>query len=101
VKTFAESLAEDRRLAILTLLIEAEGEANESVLQTGLAMLGHSRELTRDNVRLDMQFLGDRGLVTLEWYGDKVCVARIARRGVEVAEGKVRVDGVKKPALGD
>lgn len=99
--SFAEALAEDRRCAILRLLVEAEGEANESVLRTGLSMLGHGRELTKENVRSDLNFLSERGLVTLQWFDDKVCVARISRRGVECAEGKVRVEGVKKPSLGD
>jgi hypothetical protein len=99
--TFAEALAEDRRCAILRLLVEAEGEANESVLRTGLALLGHTRELTKENVRSDLSFMNDRGLVTLQWFDDKVCVAKITRRGVEVSEGKVRCEGVKKPSLGD
>lgn len=99
--SFREALAEDRRCAILRLLVEAEGEANESVLRSALAMLGHSRELTKDNVRNDLRFLEERGLVTLNWYEDKVVVAKISRRGVECAEGKVRVEGVKKPSLGD
>jgi hypothetical protein len=99
--SFQEALAEDRRCGILRLLVEAEGEANESVLRTGLAMLGHTRELTKENVRSDLNFLSDCGLVTLRWFAEKVCVAKITRRGVEVAEGKVRVEGVKKPALGD
>lgn len=98
---FAEALAEDRRLAELKLLIEAAGEANESVLEQGLAMLGHTAELTRENVRADLRFLEDRGLVRLAYFNDRIIVAHITRRGVEVAEGKRVVDGIKRPSIGD
>lgn len=99
--SFAQALAEDRRLGILRLLCEAGGEANESVLTKGLEMLGHSALLTRNAVREDLQFLDDRGLIRLEWFADKVAVAHIKRRGVEVSEGKEHVEGVKRPALGE
>jgi DNA-binding transcriptional ArsR family regulator len=98
---FDQVLAEDRRLAMLRLLVEANGEANESVLYTGLEMLGHRTELTRANVRSDLKYLEERGLVTLSWFGDKVCIAKISERGVEVSEGRTRVEGVKKPKIGD
>jgi hypothetical protein len=98
---FAEALAHDRRLAVLRLLIEADGHANESVLQSGLDMLGHSAGLTRQVMRADLKFLEDCGCIRQEWFGDKVVVAHIQRRGVEVAEGRTRVDGIKRPALGE
>lgn len=98
---FAEALAEDRRLAMLKLLIESDGVANESVLTTGLSMLGHVAGLTRQAVRDDLKFLEDRALIRQEWFHDKVAIAHIQRRGVEVAEGRERVEGVKRPALGE
>lgn len=99
--SYAELLAEDRRLAMLRLLVESDGSANESVLQSGLELLGHHAGLTREAVRKDLEFLNDRGLVRLEWFGDKVAVAHIKRRGVEVAEGRERVAGVKRPSIGE
>lgn len=97
---FDQVLAEDRRLAMLRLLVEANGEANESVLYTGLEMLGHRTELTRANVRADLKYLQERDLVVLDYFEDKVCIAKITERGVEVAEGRTRVEGVKKPKIG-
>ncbi len=98
---FAQALAEDRRLAMLKLLVEAGGEANERVLSSCLEMLGHSAELTRDNIRADLRFLNDCALVTLSYFNERVCVAKITRRGVEVSEGRTHVDGVKRPSIGD
>ena len=98
---FAQALAEDRRLAILKLLAEANGSANESVLQTGLEMLGHVSGLTRQAVRDDLKFLEDRGAIRLEWFGDKVAVAHLLLRGSEIAQGRARVDGIKPPAIGE
>lgn len=98
--TYAEVLAEDRRLAILKLLAESGGSGNESVLRTGLEMLGHTAELTRDNVRKDILFLNECGLVVMEWFSDKIVVCKITKRGVDVANGRERVEGVKKPSVG-
>lgn len=98
---FAEALAEDRRLAMLKLLVEADGLANESVLRSGLELLGHHAGLTREAVREDLRFMEDRGLIRLEWFGDKIAVAHIKRRGVEVSEGRERVEGIKRPSLGE
>jgi hypothetical protein len=98
---FADALAEDRRLAILKLLVEADGAANESVLRDGLRMLGHTSGLTFDAVRADLQFLADRALVRLEFFQDKIAIAHLSRRGVDVANGATIVEGVKRPSIGE
>ena len=98
---FAEALSQDRRLAILRLLVEANGDANESVLRDGLTMLGHTSGLTFDAVREDLRFLEGAGLIRLEFVQVKIAVAHITRRGVEVAKGAATVEGVKKPSLGE
>lgn len=95
---YLEFLKPDRRLCILRLLTETNGSANDSVLQTGLARLGHAR-VSREDIRDDLKFLNDCGCLTSEWYGG-VQVVNITRRGVEAAEGKVYVAGVKQPSIG-
>ena len=97
---FSEFLAQDRRLVILKLLMEAQGVANESVMRTALLALGHGAGLTHDALRADLDFLKESGCVRLEWFADKVAVAKITKRGVDAAEGRVTVDGVKPPSLG-
>lgn len=95
--SFAEHLAADRRLALLRLVKEAGGSANESVLETGLRMLGHAAGLTREVVRADMKLLGDAGCLDIEFFLDKVMVGRLTRRGHDVTMGSIEVAGVKRP----
>ena len=93
--SFAAILAEDRRLAIL-LLLEGEGGAvNESVMQVALDALGH--RVARDTVRVEFAWLAEQGLVKVETVADRVQVARLTGRGEDVANGRARVPGVKRP----
>jgi DNA-binding HxlR family transcriptional regulator len=95
---FEEHLREDRRLAILRILEDANGSANESVIEMSLTYIGH-RNVTREMLRQDLRFLIDHGLVTDEWYGP-VWVMTLTRRGVDVAKGREVVSGIKKPSIG-
>lgn len=97
--SYLKHLAEDRRLSILRLLAEAGGTANERVLSTGLEMLGHTRQ-SQATIREDIKFLETNGLITIQWFSDfQVCT--ISKRGVETIEGRITVEGVKKPGLGE
>ena len=98
--TFVEALKQDRRLAMLRLIGESGGAANESVLRQGLEMLGHTAGVTYQTVRDEMRFLEDAGCVKLEWFDDKVAVARITKRGIDAVAGQIEVKGVKRPSLG-
>jgi hypothetical protein len=97
---FEEALAQDRRPVILKLISEAGGTANESVLRQGLELLGHIAGVTYQTVRDELRFLEDAGCVKLEFFGDRVAVATITRRGVDCAEGRIKVEGVKRPSMG-
>lgn len=99
--SFAEHLAEDRRLVHLRLLAEAPGyAANESLLHTALSRFGH--HVSRDQVRGDLAWLAEQGLVTAESIGPGIglVVATITRRGLDAAHGRATVPGVKRPAPG-
>lgn len=100
MSAFSEHLAADRRLVILRLLVEARGEAGESVLEKGLHMLGHRAGLTRDLVRQDLKHLQDVDCVEIDLFNDRVMIAHITRRGVACAEGAITVAGVAEPSLG-
>ncbi|MDP1962402.1 MAG: hypothetical protein Q8K93_09395 [Reyranella sp.] len=97
---FASFLAEDRRLVILKLLVEAGGGASESVIEKGLRAMGHRVGVDRDAVRADFTFLVDAGCIEAEWPTDRVQVAAITRRGVACAEGRIAIDGVAEPSMG-
>jgi hypothetical protein len=94
--SYLQSLEEDRRAWLLRLLDRSGGHANEGVLLTSLHAAGH-RRVTRELVRADLHWLNDRGLVNLEWLDETVLVARLTRRGGDVAEGYTAVEGVRKP----
>lgn len=95
---YHDYLAADRRACILRLLVDVNGTANDSVIQTALDNLGH-RNLSHDSVLADIRFLKDNGLVVDEWLGEIVIVT-ITKRGVDVSNGSVVVAGVKKPRIG-
>lgn len=100
--SFDAAIAASRRLAILRLLAEAEGNANESVIRAGLGMLGFKgRTATEGDVRADLDLLRDAGLVLHDWYGGRVLVAEITRRGAAYLRREVEpIDGVEMPGLG-
>lgn len=87
-------LTEDRRLVILRSLIDCNGEANESILQDCLDAYGHN--VSRDLVRGLIDWLTEQGLVTVECLSG-FYVVTLTGRGEDVAEGRARVSGVKRP----
>ena len=88
------------RLAILIALTAAPGNSlNESILHTHLKGPRLRFKATRDQVRQEMRWLGEQGLVTLEGAEEDFLVATLAETGLEVAEGQRRHHGVKSPAL--
>ncbi len=96
MKSFAEHLAEDRRLVILRLLEQSPGyEANESMIGAVLPDIGHV--VSRDQVRTDFAWLKEQGLLMLEELA-MVMIAKLTQRGVEAALGIITVPGVKRPA---
>ncbi len=84
----------DQRLVILRSLVDAGGEANESILQDCLDVYGH--RVSRDQVRTHISWLSEQGLVTVENIGSYM-VANLTGRGQDVSEGRASVPGVKKP----
>lgn len=92
---FGELLTEERRLVILRVL-DSAGPSNDSVLTTGVAHVGVPS--SRDQVRTAMRWLEEQGLLTIEALDDgRVLKAAITERGLDVAAGRARVPGVKRP----
>lgn len=96
--SFADHLASDRRLALLLTLRDLDGHANESVLLDGLHFLGHVRT-TSDDVRADLDLLKAAGAITDSYFAGKVRVAHLSARGLDIAAGRVTIDGVKRPKV--
>jgi hypothetical protein len=97
MSTFADLVAEDRRLAILRFLAsDADFSLNDSILQTALGSIGHG--VSRDVVRTDLSWLAEQGLVKVDTVLETVHVAHLTARGGEVAAGRAVVPGVKRPS---
>lgn len=94
--SFAEYLAEDRRLVILRALEACAGyESNESLISTVIRQFGHVA--SRDQVRTDFVWLKEQGLVTIEEI-EHLMIAKLTQRGFETAQGIVTSPGVKRPS---
>lgn len=92
---FADLVTSDRRLVILRALESDLGYShNESIIHSILGQFGH--KCSRDQVRTDLTWLQEQGLVTLEDVSG-IYVAAITQRGVDVALGNATVPGVKRP----
>jgi len=96
---FAHFLDEDRRLVILKALAAADQfRLNQHLLQSFCASLGHS--VSGDKVRTDLAWLTEQGLIKTEQVLD-VTIATLTRRGADVADGRARAPGVKRPLPGE
>lgn len=86
----------DQRLALLQALVACNNDANQNILQTCLAQYGHN--ISMDLVRNHLLWLEEQGLVRINRLDtDRLFVATITQRGLDVANGVSVVDGVKKP----
>ena len=91
-----DMITEDLRIAILRTLEEAGGfSMNDSILHAFLDRIGHSH--SRDKIRTQLNWLAEQGLVSLGGI-ETVMVATLTQRGLDVANARVRVPGVKRPS---
>lgn len=87
------------RLAVLRALTElAEHTANDSVLAHVIDTLG--LPVTRDQLRTQLGWLEEQGLVTLKRPRDGLVVVTLRERGGDVAVGRAHVEGVQRPSPG-
>lgn len=96
---YSEIVAADIRLCILQALAEdADYAQNEHVLDAVLTSLGHS--LPGAQLRAQVAWLEEQGLVTLDNVANVVMVVRLTDRGNDVAKGRASVPGVRRPGPG-
>lgn len=97
---YSHFLRADMRLVILRGLAELPSyRTNSSLLHTVLQHWGH--EPSRDQVKTELRWLEEQGLVAIESISDgSVLLVTLTERGADVAAGRARVDGVKRPGAG-
>ena len=96
--SFRKFATEHLRLAVLQILAaDADYAHNELVLSSALEQLGHG--VSRDNLRTELAWLAEQGLVSIEDVSG-IRVARLLSRGQDVAKGVARVPGVARPRPG-
>lgn len=94
--SFQKTLTEDRRLSLLLMLAETPGyRANAFLLRDAIAeVYGHFASI--DQVKTDVAWLAEQGLVSQTITGE-VVMAALTARGVDTAAGRATVPGVKRP----
>jgi Fe2+ or Zn2+ uptake regulation protein len=96
--TMADRWREHLRISILRVLEQAPGySANDSILLDVLrSELGFGA--SRDQVRSEIAWLSEQGLVRAEAFGISLTVATLTGRGQDTAAGIVTHPGVKRPS---
>ncbi len=95
---YTSTLARHRRLTILKFLADSpEYTSNASILVE--VCNGFGVTSTRDQVAGDLAWLGEQGFVSLDHHGDFIIVTA-TERGLEIADGRARHEGVKRPRPG-
>lgn len=95
--SFKNHFSSHLRLATLRLLAEAPGYSlNASIAADALGSMGLSA--SRDQVRVEIAWLAEQGLVTADELPGGLVVATLTERGADVASGRATVPGVQRPA---
>jgi hypothetical protein len=94
--SFQTTIAEDRRLSLLLVLQQTPGySTNAFLLRDAVDQIyGHTASL--DQIKTDVAWLAEQGLVEIRISGD-VVLAKLTARGADVADGRAMTPGVKKP----
>lgn len=91
---YRQLITENQRLAVLKFLKDdSDYTLNTSILQDGLTAIG--LDISRDKLETEVNWLAEQGLVEIEHYRT-VTVVKLTGRGLDVAEGRARVPGVKR-----
>lgn len=92
---YVSTVSKHRRLTILKFLADSpEYTSNASILVEVCNQFGVSS--TRDQIAGEVAWLNEQGMITYQDEGDFIVVTATTR-GIDIAEGKARHDGVKRP----
>ncbi len=87
----------NRRIIILQFLQgDNDYSLNNGMLQKVLIEFGHGVSL--EDTNKEITWLEEKGLVTVETLSKTMTLVKLTRKGLDVAEGHARIDGVERPA---
>lgn len=98
--SYAADLDARRRLALLQLIIQDGGQANDGALLTAMRAIGERVGMDQATCRRLLRDLAERDCVSVEMVRDTVMVARVTERGRMAAAGDIEVGGVHNPLMG-
>lgn len=85
------------RFAILRVLAETfQHTCNDSVLFSRMEALG--LPITRDQLRTQLGWLEEQGLIRTARPTDNLIVANLRERGADVALGRAAIEGIQRPS---
>ena len=94
--SFDDLQTSEIRLTILRLLAQDPGyDINETILGKLVRQFGY--QVSHDQLRTHLAWLAEQGLVTVATVADMLQVAKLTRRGKDVAEGCATCPGVARP----
>lgn len=93
---FADFVREDRRLQILIILAATHGYGASHYLLSG-GLDGYAHKVSIDALKTDLAWLEEQGLITSSLADATTTIARLTQRGLDTAEGRTIVPGVKRP----
>jgi hypothetical protein len=91
---YASHFTAHLRITILKLLAGSGYQLNSSLLCDGCDGMGLT--VTRDRIKTELAWLAEQQLVT-NTVLDHMIIGRLTERGLDVAQGRVAVPGVKTP----
>lgn len=95
--SYANHFAKHLRLVVLRLLDEAGGfKLNSSVLTD--AANAHGLAAARDQMRGELAWLAEQGLIVTDEPAPGLVVATLTERGADIATGRAQNPGVQRPA---
>ena len=68
---------------------------NNGILQKVLIEFGHGVSLDKTDQEID--WLKEQGLITVEDLNDHLKVAKLTRKGLDIANGHDQIEGVERP----
>ncbi len=96
MKRMKDVFAEQQRIIILQLMYQdSDYSLNDQILQKALDLFGHA--ISIDRIDAHLRFLEDCDLVEVDDLGHGMLVAKLSRKGMDVAQGRSRVDGIDRP----